>query len=50
MIRRMEEIVKSAYNGEVLEKEEKSELMIYLRHIPNCRKTEEEWKYIKNFV
>lgn len=43
----IKEIVKRAYNMEVLTNEECYELFHYLRHIPNCRKTEEEWELYK---
>lgn len=44
MIRRIKEVIKSAYNGEEITKEEKSEIFSYFRHIPNARKTDKEFE------
>lgn len=37
-------IVSRAINGEELSKEEKNELFSYFRHIPNIRKSDEEFE------
>lgn len=44
MRRRIKDVMKSAYNGEEITKEEKSEIFSYFRHIPNARKTDKEFE------
>ena len=44
MRRKIEDVINSAYNGEKITKEEKSEMFSYFRHIPNARKTDEEFE------
>lgn len=44
MRRKINEIVNSAYEGEIITKEEKQELFHYFRHIPNIKKTDEEFE------
>ena len=44
MWRRIRDIINSAYNGEETTREEKSEMFSYFRHIPNARKTDEEFE------
>ena len=44
MRRKIKDVINSAYNGEVITKEEKSEMFSYFRHIPNARKTDEEFE------
>lgn len=39
MGRKIKDVINSAYNGEEITKEEKSEMFSYFRHIPNARKT-----------
>lgn len=43
MIRNMKDVIKSAYKGEEISKEEKNEMFNYFRHIPNARKTDVEF-------
>ena len=44
MRRKMKDVINSAYNGDEITKEEKSEMFRYFRHIPNARKTDEEFE------
>lgn len=44
MRRKIKDIINSAYNGEEITKEEKSEMFSYFRHIANCDKTDEEFE------
>ena len=44
MRRKINDIINSAYNGDKITKEEKSEMFTYFRHIPNARKTDEEFE------
>lgn len=44
MRRKIKDVIKSAYSGEEITKEEKSEIFSYFRHIPNARKTDEEFE------
>lgn len=44
MRRKIKDIINSAYNGEEITKEEKGEIFGYFRHIPNARKTDEEFE------
>lgn len=44
MRRKIKDIISCAYNGEEITKEEKSEMFSYFRHIPNARKTDEEFE------
>lgn len=44
MIKKMNEIVSAAYRGEMITKEERSRMFHYFRHIPNARKTDEEFE------
>ena len=43
MRRKIKHIINSAYNGEEITKEEKSKMFSYFRHIPNAKKTDEEF-------
>lgn len=44
MIRKIKDIINSAYKGEKISKEEKNRMFSYFRHIPNARKTNEEFE------
>lgn len=44
MRRNIKDVINSAYNGEEITKGEKSEMFSYFRHIPNARKTDEEFE------
>lgn len=44
MMRDIKDIINSAYNGEEITKEEKNNMFSYFRHIPNARKTDEEFE------
>lgn len=44
MIRNIGDIIKSAYNGDKITKEEESKMFFYFRHIPNSVKTDEEFE------
>lgn len=44
MIRDIKDIINSANNGEEITKEEKNNMFSYFRHIPNARKTDEEFE------
>ena len=41
---KIKDVIKSAYKGEEISKEEKNEMFNYFRHIPNARKTNEEFE------
>lgn len=43
MRRDIKDIINSANNGEEITKEEKNNMFSYFRHIPNARKTDEEF-------
>lgn len=43
-MKRIKEIIQSANNGEEITDEEKNEMFMYFRHIPNARKTDEEFE------
>lgn len=44
MRRKIKDVIESAYKGEEISKEEKNEMFNYFRHIPNARKTDEEFE------
>ena len=44
MRRKIKNVINSANNGDVITKEEKYEMFSYFRHIPDARKTDEEFE------
>lgn len=44
MRRNIKDVINRAYNGEEITKEEKNNMFSYFRHIPNARKTDEEFE------